>query len=102
MSDFSLRHGDGSQLSLQGDLTFATAPQAYAAGLGAIAAAPAGALAIDCTALGDSDSAGLAVLIEWCAIAAQRGVALKFSGFPDRLMRLAEMSEVETLLLSER
>jgi hypothetical protein len=29
-------------------------------------------------------------------------VALKFSGFPGRLMRLAEMSEVETLLLSER
>jgi phospholipid transport system transporter-binding protein len=89
-------------LSLQGDLTFATAPQAYAAGLGAIAAAPAGPLAIDCSALGDSDSAGLAVLIEWCAIASQRGVALRFSGFPDRLMRLAEMSEVETLLLSER
>jgi ABC-type transporter Mla MlaB component len=44
----------------------------------------------------------LAVLIEWCAIAAQRGVALRFSGFPDRLMRLAEMSEVDTLLLSER
>jgi phospholipid transport system transporter-binding protein len=95
---FELRKGEGSQVALQGDLTLATAATAHAAGAGMIAAAAAGGLRIDCSGITAADSAGLAVLLEWCALAARRGVRLQFDGLPDRLRRLAQISEVEALL----
>ena len=99
MSGVSLQRGEGAQWSLRGDLTLATATAAHAAGIGAIgAAAPDSTLQIDCGGIADADSAGLAVLIEWCAVAARRGVRLRFTALPDRLQRLAQISEVDTLL----
>ena len=98
MTPFVLNKGEGSQVALQGDLTLATAAAAHAAGVGAISAAAPGVLRIECSGLADSDSAGLAVLIEWCAVAARRGVRLQFVALPDRLRRLAHISEVDALL----
>lgn len=98
MTAFELQQGPGEPLRLRGDLVLGTAATAHAMGVGAIAAAAPGDLHLDCSGLAECDSAGLAVLIEWCAVAAHRGVRLKFSGLPDRLRRLAQISEVETLL----
>ena len=95
---FALQRVDDGALRVAGDLGFATAAAAHAAGVGAIAAAPAGPLRIDCSGLADTDSAGLAVLLEWCAVARARGVTLRFEALPDTLQRLARISEVESLL----
>ena len=98
MTAFALQKGEGAPLQLRGDLTLATAAMAHAAGVGAISAAAPGDLRIDCSGISDADSAGLAVLIEWCAVAARRGVRLQFVGVPERLRRLAHISEVDALL----
>ena len=95
---FSLQRSADGSLRLAGDLGFATAAAAHAAGVGAISAAPAGELRVDCAGLTETDSAGLAVLLEWCAVARGRGVTLRFEGLPETLRRLARISEVETLL----
>lgn len=95
---FELRRGADGALCPAGDLTFATAAAAHAAGVGALSAVPAGALRVDCSGLANTDSAGLAVLLEWCAVAHRRQLTLRFEAMPDTLLRLARISEVETLL----
>lgn len=95
---FSLQRSADGSLRLTGDLGFATAAAAHAAGVGALSAVPAGTLSVDCSGLGETDSAGLAVLLEWCAVARGRGVMLRFEALPETLLRLARISEVETLL----
>jgi phospholipid transport system transporter-binding protein len=95
---FTLQRGADGALRLAGDLGFATAAAAHAAGVGALSAAPAGELRVDCSGLVETDSAGLAVLLEWCAVARGRGVTLRFEALPETLQRLARISEVETLL----
>lgn len=90
---------DASTARLSGELSFATAEAALDAGTRWLASG-AGAACIDCGALQRADSAGLAVLLEWLAVAtrAQRGVA--FSNLPESLRQLAAISEVERWLES--
>ena len=81
----------------RGPLVFATARRARAAGLSALRGA-AGALVIDCRALGQTDSAGLAVLLDWLAEARGAGRKLRFENLPEELLRLARISSVDGLL----
>ena len=53
---------------------------------------------VDLQAVSSTDSAGLALLLEWQAGARQRGARLKFINAPDELMRLAVLSESTALL----
>jgi phospholipid transport system transporter-binding protein len=88
-----------SRVVLRGSLTFASAAAGYAAGLRRIAALAAGDRCdFDCSALGEADSAGLAVLIEWKAEAHRRGAELGYSNLPESIARLARISDVERLL----
>ena len=80
-----------------GPLVFATARRARAVGLAALRAAQS-ALVIDCAALGPTDSAGLAVLLDWLAEARQTGRHLRFENLPEDLLRLARISAVDGLL----
>jgi phospholipid transport system transporter-binding protein len=51
----------------------------------------------------ESDSAGLALLIEWMRIARRQGVKLHFENIPEQIAALARISEVEDLLaMAER
>jgi phospholipid transport system transporter-binding protein len=56
------------------------------------------ALTIDLSGVGESDSAGLALLIEWMREARRRGQAIEFSNIPAQINALARISEVEDLL----
>jgi phospholipid transport system transporter-binding protein len=88
-----------SRVVLRGSLTFSSAAAGYAAGLRRIAALAAGDRCdFDCSALGEADSAGLAVLIEWKAEAHRRGAELGYSNLPESIARLARISDVERLL----
>lgn len=90
---------NGSRYGLRGELVFATAEMAFSEGVRRLMALSRGARCeFDCAGLSDADSAGLAVLIEWKAEAARRGVVLVYQGLPAAVERLARISDVETLL----
>jgi phospholipid transport system transporter-binding protein len=53
---------------------------------------------IDLAGVTDSDSAGLALLIEWLSVAQQAGRSLRYDNIPSQLHQLARLSEVEELI----
>jgi phospholipid transport system transporter-binding protein len=89
--------GDG-RYSADGLLTFATARRALELGARLLKGADGAALEIDCAGVSASDSAGLAVLIDWLGTAKHAGVRLRYSHLPAGLNALASISEVEELL----
>jgi phospholipid transport system transporter-binding protein len=89
------------RLTLTGALTFHTARSAYETGLHALQAGqPNTPWQVDCSGVTESDSAGLAVLIEWLAAAVRLGRTLRFVNLPDGIRAAAQISEVEGLLES--
>ena len=93
---FRLAAADG-HLAAEGRLTFATARHACALGEPFFSSAGA-ALEVDCRGITASDSAGLAVLLEWLSIARRAGRNLRYSHLPSGLAALARISEVEEFL----
>ncbi len=87
---------DGSY-RLEAPLTFATVPVLRQPGLERIAAA-SGTLQIDLRSVAASDSAGLALLIDWLAEAQAQQRTLRYVHAPDSLRALARLSEVESLI----
>jgi phospholipid transport system transporter-binding protein len=101
VAESSAGGGDGRHL-LRGALTFATARAVHEQGRRVILAASAGdaALEFDCRGLTQTDSAGVAVLINWLALAKRRGRRLKYFGISEGVRAIARISEVDELLES--
>lgn len=53
---------------------------------------------VDLGGVGESDSAGLALLIEWLRTTRQGGQAIRFANLPAQIEALARISEVEDLI----
>lgn len=53
---------------------------------------------IDLSGVGESDSAGLAVMLEWVRLAKQRDVKLRFSNIPEQLQKLIDMADLQQIL----
>jgi phospholipid transport system transporter-binding protein len=53
---------------------------------------------VDLGGVGESDSAGLALLIEWLRMARQAGKKIHFANVPAQIEALARISEVEDLI----
>lgn len=85
------------RLDVRGALTFQTARAAYEAGLRALKKSD-GTLEVDCSGVTQSDSAGLAVLVEWLAEAGRRGRTVRFANLPEGIRAAAQISEVEKFL----
>jgi phospholipid transport system transporter-binding protein len=96
-SPFGLTAADG-RLYAEGPLTFASATRARELGLEAVGAATGGPLVIDCQGVTASDSAGLAVLLDWLAAARAQGRSLRYAHLPPGLAALGRISEVNELL----
>jgi phospholipid transport system transporter-binding protein len=96
-SPFGLTAAEG-RLYAEGPLTFASARHARELGIEAIGAAADGALVIDCQGVTASDSAGLAVLLDWLAAARARRRSLHYAHLPPGLAALGRISEVNELL----
>ena len=88
---------DGDRARVIGSLHFTTVSALFAAGTTAINAGRAAV--IDLAGVTASDSAGLALLIEWLSVAKAAGRALRFENIPSQLQQLARLSEVEELLV---
>jgi len=89
------RAADGS-IHIKGQLTFDSVNAALAAGQGMFARKKR--LVIDLKGVEATDSAGLALLVEWVGEAKRAGCKLKLSHVPKQALALARISEVEKLL----
>ena len=82
---------------LQSPLTFATVAALRAPGRALIAGAGS-SLSLDLAAVPAVDSAGLALLIDWLALARSRSCRLHYDKPAATLLALARLSEVEPLI----
>ncbi len=86
---------------LQSALTFATVPALWRPGAERIAAAADGDLQFDLQQVQAADSAGLALLIDWLAVARAQRRSLRYAQVPEALRALARLSDVAALLVRE-
>ena len=87
--------GDG-RASVVGSLNFVTVSALLPRGSDLIRGGQAAVT--DLGGVADSDSAGLALLIEWLSVAHQAGRPLRYDNLPSQLHQLARLSEVEELI----
>lgn len=92
---FELQEGERSRVN--GVLHFTTVTALLREGTEAIANGRAAV--IDLAGVKDSDSSGLALLIEWLSIARASRHSLRYENIPVQLHQLARLSEVEELLI---
>jgi len=96
MSDFTLEElGDG-RFALAGEMSFETAEMILQ-----VSERPFEVhtrLEIDLSGVTLSDSAGLALLLEWVTWANHTVREIRFSGMPERILAIAKTTEVDGLL----
>jgi phospholipid transport system transporter-binding protein len=85
-------------ISVGSALTFETARRVCEAGVECFVSDGSPTIVVDCSAVPNADSAGLAVLIEWRRWAHQQGRHLKFSNLPAQISAIAHLSEVSEVL----
>jgi phospholipid transport system transporter-binding protein len=95
---FQLAPSANGRFVAGGPLTFATARHAREQGLRCLASAAGGELEVDCGGITASDSAGLAVLLDWLGTVKRAGRSLRYTHLPPGLLALGRISEVEELL----
>jgi phospholipid transport system transporter-binding protein len=93
-ADFESQEGERSRVL--GVLHFTTVTALLRTGSEAIITGRAAV--IDLAGVKDSDSSGLALLIEWLSIARAERKALRYENIPSQLHQLARLSDVEELL----
>jgi phospholipid transport system transporter-binding protein len=87
------------RVQVKGALTFATATAAREAGLAILnRSSSSEALTVDCSGVGASDSAGLAMLIDLLANATKRGRTVQFWNLSPGIVAAAKISDVDTIL----
>jgi phospholipid transport system transporter-binding protein len=94
-TNFQVLEGDRSRV--EGTLHFTTVTKLLEAGTEAIGNGKAAV--IDLAGVKDSDSSGLALLIEWLSIAKAARKTLRYENMPVQLKQLARLSDVEELLI---
>jgi phospholipid transport system transporter-binding protein len=97
MNGFELIELGGGGYALQGELTYATASAALKA-TDRVFKNGATALRFDLGGIVRSDSAGVALLIEWLRGAERSGAALSFARLPENLRAIARVSGVAEFL----
>jgi phospholipid transport system transporter-binding protein len=97
-AEVELVNAGAGRIQVRGALTFATARRARAEGERVLGAPGNTPIEIDCAAVTASDSSGLAVLLDWLVLARRRGRVLRFSGLPEPILAVAQISDVESYL----
>jgi phospholipid transport system transporter-binding protein len=93
-ADFVTQEAEHARVN--GVLHFSTVTALLRSGSEAIANGRAAV--IDLAGVKDSDSSGLALLIEWLSIARAERKSLRYENIPVQLHQLARLSDVEELL----
>jgi phospholipid transport system transporter-binding protein len=84
-------------LNIQGALTLGTAKEVLKQGQAWIKQLPADGQ-MDFSAVTQSDSAGIALLIAWARFAKQQHCVIQFVHLPTQLMTIAKLSSLDTIL----
>jgi phospholipid transport system transporter-binding protein len=87
---------DGDRSRVAGVMHFTTVTALLNQGTAAIEQGRAAV--IDLSGVKDSDSSGLALLIEWLSVARAGRRSLRYENIPAQLHQLARLSDVEELL----
>ena len=93
-ADFEMEAGGRSRLT--GALHFTTVSALLERGHAAIVQGRAAV--IDLSTVSESDSSGLALLIEFLSVAKEARHSLHYENIPEQLQELARLSDVEALL----
>ena len=95
---FAIAVTSPGKFAARGALTFGSARAARSEGLHALRTSSARDLEVDCSGITHSDSAGLAVLLDWMAVMKREGRPLRFANLPSGLLAVASISGVEQML----
>ncbi len=87
--------GEG-RFQLRGELNMQTVPGLYRDSVGLLTAGSP--VRVDLSEVHHTDSAGLALLIEWMREAGRRQVDIAFEHLPDQLLRIARASGLADIL----
>jgi phospholipid transport system transporter-binding protein len=87
---------EGGRSRVNGVLHFTTVTALLRSGSEAIA--NGSAAVIDLSGVKDSDSSGLALLVEWLSVARAERKPLRYENIPTQLHQLARLSDLEELL----
>ena len=88
------------RLRLQGELSFRTVPQVLAQGETLFEQVPS-SVAIDLQGVSRSDSAGVALLVEWTRAAHRRHKNIVFRNVPPQMRSIVEVCGLEDILSLE-
>lgn len=88
----------GSELELVGELAFATVTQVLERGRDVIAGVTGARAVLDLSRVTRTDSAGLALVVDWMRAARARGLELELRSVPPQLAEIARVSDLEELI----
>jgi phospholipid transport system transporter-binding protein len=98
MSVSAIRMSESGELRLSGMLDYLTAPGLRKQGQALIKSSAATALVVDCSAVLESSSVGLSLLLCFMRDAEAAGKALSIRGMPEDMREIAQVSELTELL----
>ena len=96
MEGSAIRLTESGTLLVSGDLSFATVAALLKEGDRLLAGI--NGPVIDLSEVTHSDSAGLALLLEWLDRGRAKGVQIRFRHLPESLLRIARLSNLDSLL----
>lgn len=96
MSSFELVDQGEGNYSLGGDVSFATAQSILR--LSEKLFADQSAIEVNLAGVSKTDSAGLALLLEWISRAASNGCDFRLADIPDKIQAIAVTAEIDELL----
>lgn len=96
MSDARLQREADGRLQLQGELSFATVPALWRHSLELLSAEEQ--ICVDLKQVQRSDSAGLALLVEWMRAAKRLGKPVQFLNMPQQMLDIARVSSLDQVL----
>ena len=89
---------DGARLSLSGELGFSTVAQVLTEGRRAVDAQSGDVAVLDLDGVTKSDSAGLALVVDWLRAARARNLRLELRGIPQQMADIARLSGLGGLM----
>lgn len=96
MSRASIQRAPDGRLLVSGELDFGTVTRLNGAAGTLLEAAAT--LRVDLQGISRSDSAGLALLIEWMRVARRRGKPIEFLNIPAQMLAIARVSGLDEVL----
>jgi phospholipid transport system transporter-binding protein len=96
MSEYSLEDLGEGRFALSGDMTFATAGDILSESEDLFEQHTL--LTVDLSGVTHTDSAGLALLLEWITWANHTVREIRFEGMPEKINAIARTTEVDSLL----